>query len=685
MVIFYWLTFFLFLYGVSFVAKKIAQPSLTELIITFFILFVGSIIPAGFILSALDLTANVFAWIGGTFIVLALQYLLWTRLVTQQAHYTIRGLIANRLGTFRLWTRELSLYLQVIFGAMFLTFAIIGITNLILVLFTAPNEWDSMTGHLNRAIRYIQRGTMEHFGGANWNMDTYPKSLTTIHIYSYLISGDIENAFKLIHQLSYYVTLVSVFGIAQRIGRNLSASFFCALAYSVFLDFLMQAVTTETDIVLTAYLSCLLYFLFTYYTNRDNRYLYLAGITFAIVTGHKATFALLMPSVFVIMIYTVFLAPGFKVFFERTLRLGLAIAFFVLIYTLPTGYIRNIQVFGHPIGPPTARYHQSYERAGGPANLFEQGSRNVIRYTYDFCNLDGIRNAQWGYDLNTAIRKPLVVLEDKLRMRLDEETDFTIVPFSFQRGFYYYNANPYWGVLGFALILPLMFLVLIRVFRSRVHFFLVIAFCLNLAAISYSAAYDPFKGRYFMEAGIFGVLFLLLLFSHHRLSIIKPRRNVWKGYIMVVIGLACISGIMAVYLNIRCLPLPSYGMESALTMDRIPYQTFARPDITKAYMRFDSIVPENATVALATVNSDFEYPLYGKDLTRKLISINPFEEGLRPIPKDADYLFYARKVINDTSKIRALPTDIRLGSDTTLYRRTFLSEKGEDYYLRKLK
>ena len=270
-------------------------------------------------------------------------------------------------------------------------------------------------------------------------------------------------------------------------------------------------------------------------------------------------------------------------------------------------------------------------------------------------------------------------------MRLDEETDFTIVPFSFQRGFYYYNANPYWGVLGFALILPLMFLVLIRVFRSRVHFFLVIAFCLNLAAISYSAAYDPFKGRYFMEAGLFGVLFLLLLFSHHRLSIIKPRRNVWKGYIMLVVGLACISGIMAVYLNIRCLPFSSYGMESALTMDRIPYQTFARPDITKAYVRFDSIVPENATVALATVNSDFEYPLYGKELTRKLISINPFEEGLRPIPKEAEYLFYARKVINDTSKIRALPTDIRLGSDTTLYRRMFLSEKGEDYYLRKLK
>lgn len=682
MVIFYWLTFFLFLYRISFVAKRIAQPSLSELIIVIFLLFAGSVIPTGFILSALDQTANVYAWIGLNFAILGLHQLLWTNLVPRNPAYTIRGIIANRFSSFRLWTRELSPYLKVIFGGMFLTFAIVGITNLILVLFSPPNEWDSMTGHLNRAIRYIQRGTMAHFGGTNWNMDTYPKSVTTIQIYSYLVSGNIENAFKLIHHWSYYVTLVSVFGIAQRIGRNLSASFFCALAYSMFLDFLMQAVTTETDIVLTAYLSCLLYFLFTYYTNRDNRYLYLAGMVFAIVTGHKATFALLMPSVFVIMIYTVFLSPGFKVFFERTLRLGVSIAVFALIYTLPTGYIRNIQVFGHPIGPETARYHQSYERAGGAANLFEQGSRNVVRYTYDFCNLDGIRNAQWGYDLNTFIRKPLVVLEDKLHMRLDEEADFTIVPFAFQRRFDYYNANPYWGVFGFALILPIMLLVLVRVFRSRVHLFLAIAFCLNLAAISYSAAYDPFKGRYFMESGIFGVLFLLLLFSHHRLSIIKPRRNVWKGYIMLVVGLACISAVMAVYLNIRCLPFSAYGMESALTMDRIPYQTFARPDVTKAYVRFDSIVPENATVALATVNSDFEYPLYGEHLTRKLISINPFEEGLRPIPKEADYLFYARKVVNDTSKIRALPTDIRLGSDTTMHH---LIEKGEDYYLRKLK
>jgi hypothetical protein len=682
MVIISLLSFIILLLGVGFVAKKISQPSLTEWIITSFILFVGCIIPSGFVLSALDQTANVFSWIGATYTMLAIQLAVWNMLIPGKQNYTITSIIKNRQSTFVIWTKELSPYLRFIFTFMFGTMVIVGITNLILVLFTVPNEWDSMTGHLNRAIRYIQHGTMAHFGGTNWNMDTYPKSLTSIQIYCYLISGNVENAFKFIHHLSYYITLIAIFGIAQRIGRNLSASIFCALTYGLFLNFLMQAITTETDIVLTAYLSCLLYFLFTYFNTRDSRYLYLTGMVFGIVFGHKATFALLLPSVFVVMVYTVFLAPDIKIFFNRFVKLGLSIAFAVCIYMLPSGYIRNIQVFGHPIGPPTALKHQSIERFGTIPNGIKQGSRNVVRYCYDFFNLDGLRNAQWGYDLNTVIRKPIVILEDKLNMRLDEETQYAIVPFSFQRRFDFYNANPYWGVFGFALILPLILLVFFRVIWSRVHWFLALAFILHLLAISFSAVYDPFKGRYFIETGVFGVLFLLLLFSHHRLSIIKPRRQVWKGYVAMIVVLACVSAVMSVYLNIRCLPLAAYGHESALKMDRIEFQTFARPDITEAYKRFDSLVPQNATVALATINDDFEYPFYGPQLTRKLISINPFEEGLRPIPKEADYLLYARSVINDTSKIKAQPTDLRLGSDTTM---TNLIVKGEDYYLRKLR
>lgn len=676
MAIVYWLFFLLFVAAVGFVARRISQPSLVEWLLCCFVLFTGSIIPAGFILSALDLTANIFAWITGNFVVLGLHFLLWSRLVGPRQPFSVRVVAADRLATFRVWFSGLAPYLKTLFSLLIGTLFVVGVTNFLLVLFTVPNEWDSMTGHLNRVVRYIQRGTMAHFGGTNWNMDTYPKSVSTIQIYSYLISGQIENAFKLIHHASYWVAVVAVFGTAQRIGRNLSASFFCALAFSLFLDFLMQAITTETDIVLTAYLGCLIYFLYTYHATRLDKYLYLTGLVFGIALGHKVTFVLLLPSVFVIMIYTVFLAPDVKIFFTQTLKLGVAILLAVGIYALPTGYIKNIQVFGHPIGPPTALQHQSVERAGTLRNLAEQGSRNLVRYGYDFFNLDGIRNAQWGYDLNTQIRRPIVKLEDKLGMRLDEETDFSIVPFTFQRRFEFYNANPYWGIFGFALILPLVVLTFLRIFSSRPHWFLAAAIFLHFVAISYSAPYDPFKGRYFIETGMLGSLFLLMLFSNHRLSILKPRRVAWKGYVGLVVGLACVSAVMSVYLNIRSLPLSAYGYPSAFGADRMAFQTFARPDTYPAYRAFDSLVPQRATVALGTINDDFEYPLYGKDLSRKLISINPFEQGVQPIPSEADYLFF------DKSVIAPRPGDIRLGTDTTM---TDLIVKGEDYYLRKLK
>ncbi len=411
-----------FLIYTAHLASRIARPSLSEWWLTTFLLGAGSVILTGFVLSALYLTANTLAWGLGVFVTATVVGGLLHWLSGRPAAFSVPALLADRRKVGTDWFYALPPYLNIIFSVLLLTLGVIAVTNLLLVLFTVPNEWDSMTGHLNRVMQYIQRGTMRHFGGTNWNIDTYPKSVCTLQIYGFLMTNRFENGFKFIHHLSYWTAIVSVFGIVQRISQlttgkaNLTAGFFCALVYALVPDFLMQAITTETDNVLTAYLSVVIYMLFTYRQTRDNRYLYMAGRAFGMAFGHKITFALLLPSVFVIMIYTVFLSDSLAITVGRTLRLAGAIVVGVGLWTLPTGYLKNIEVFGHPIGPPTALKHQSVERAGSLKNLLEQGSRNLVRYSYDHVNLDGLRNLPTGNRLNHFMREPLVWLEDKLHM-----------------------------------------------------------------------------------------------------------------------------------------------------------------------------------------------------------------------------------------------------------------------------
>lgn len=708
MTVLYLLSLFAFLFYLGRLSARICRWSLTEWLLTIFLLGAGSVILTGFILSALYQTANAPVWAGSVFVTATIIGAVLRRLSgAGHQRFSVSLLIRERRHTFRRWFRDLTPFPKFLFVCLFSTLGVVAVTNALLVLFTVPNEWDSMTGHLNRVTQYVQRGTMRHFGGTNWNIDTYPKSVCTLQIYPFLMTGRFENGFKFIHHLSYWTAILAVFGIVHRIsqigdrsmlsGSHISASFFAALAYALFPDFLMQAITTETDIVLTAYLSVLLYMLFSYRQTvaagqPDSRYLWLAGMAFGMAFGHKITFALLLPSVFVVMVYTVFWSESLAITFGQMGRLGAAIGVSVCLWTLPTGYLKNIQVFGHPIGPPTALKHQSVERAGSLPNLLEQGSRNVVRYAYDHVNLDGIRNLPVGATVNHVMREPLVWLEDKLGMQLDEETDFSIQPFAFDRRFVFYNANPYWGIFGFGLVFPLLILVLIGFVRSTPHLVLALALLLHFAALAYSAPYDPFKGRYFIETGLFGALFLALLFGNPVVGVdglssanpsrSNPGRAVWKGYVGLVTVLGCMSALLCVFLNTRALPFAwtapdGRRFESAFGADRVRQMTIGRPDIYVPYKRFDTLVPVNATVALATINDDYEYPLYGPKLARRLIAINPFEQGLRPIPKEADYLFFAKRVI------RPQPGDLRLGTDTTL--RSGVVVPGEDYYLRKLK
>jgi hypothetical protein len=149
------------------------------------------------------------------------------------------------------------------------------------------------------------------------------------------------------------------------------------------------------------------------------------------------------------------------------------------------------------------------------------------------------------------------------------------------------------------------------------------------------------------------------------------------AYILPIFVIIIASAWSTLLYHGRSALISTHNLPTIWGITRMELLTVSRPDITKAYQRFDEIVPQDATVALATINDDYEYPLWGKRFTRKLIPINPFEQGLQSIPQEANYLFFSKKVISP------IASDIRLGTDTTM--KEHIIVRGEDYYLRKLK
>jgi hypothetical protein len=642
------------------VALRVSDSSAAEFLLVFFLLWVGTIIPSGFILSYFSKIHLFWAWSALTF------------LISFVGYHVVRNtkLSSVEFQPLQLsdWFSSLSKYEQVLMWMLFLTVAACQFVNIPLLLYTVPNEWDSMTGHLMKVGYYLQNHNMNRVYGTNWSIDFYPKSLPTIQIYSFLWLDSTENALKLVHYFSYWIGALAVYGITKRIFNDMTAAFFAGLVFAILPIVLVQATTTETDLVLTAYLGLITYFAFSYYQLRQRRYLVLTAVALCVALSHKITVLLLLPSLGTVILFCVLE----KTRWVRNVSIMLATGLVCLvIYVLPTGYLENFQTTGQITAPKAVMdYHGTNQYS--KAEILKYGTKNVGRYAFDFFHLDGLRNIKRGEILDEKMRASFVPLGQKLN--LDENTFQIIEQFRFKQIFPFHLERPYWGVISFGLILPLVLLIFFRRIRKMPMIILTVASILYYLALSYSAPYDPIKGRYFMNMAIFALPLMGIYFG-------KPLQNsvLLRNYVLFVVLIACVSALVTLGTRMNAPLFGQNGKPSIFKMSRTEQMTLARPDVCEAYIKFEEIVPKDATVALATMNEDFEYPLFGRNFSRKLIPLHPFHsEELKPIPEQAQYLFFNDKLV------KPLKTDIRLNAPIA-YDPAKTRLDGSVFYLRKLK
>lgn len=624
------------------------------------LMFMAHVLVAGYVLSALVVLDKLEAWALASLCILALTATvrMYSNRRSREAVAVpvtlqqMRDSIACRWSLMKQQYANVSAGEKRLIAPLVVTATVLALVNFDLALNTTPHNWDSMTYHLARMAYYLQHGHMGAFDANYWAQVTHPKNATLMLLYTYLVSGRNENMTSLVQFAAYLTAALAVYGISRRLGRDRFSSAFAALVFALLIECLMQSITTQNDMQLTALMGIAVYALLAYRERKLRRYLLVCAVSAGIAVGVKSSALLVGLSLAVVALFVLWSANskrGWRTLARDTALLSAAVTASFIAFALPAGYLENWRLFGNPIGTEYVRKLHAFEDQ--PLSYVAlNGTRNLLRFGFEFLSFDGLPAGGVFADMQRDLRWLPRQIVESLGLNL-ETKEATRDKFVYDKPPSIHEDASSWGVFGFTLILPLVILALFGLVRSPGSRALAVAFGVFMLAQAFSGPYDPWRGRYFIVAAVFAVPVIACC--------VRNTNPIWRVYLTLIVMLGCLAAFTGVVGRWNNMP------EEVFTMNRLQQLTRNRRNYYPVIRRFKEIVPANAVVAAYFGEDTFEYPLFGEKLTRTLLPINSFWQGPLPIPAEADYFIYSSNLYTDRRLV-----DIWLG---------------EDWYLRDLK
>ncbi len=650
--------------------RIIGAEGAIETLLIFFCVATAQIVAFGYVLSYVNHLGNVRGWAVLSSLTLVLFSAL--ALIGPKRRQILPGFnpvaLTKRIAAVKKWyLEETSGFQRLLLIPMGLVTLSLGTLNLVIILSTAPHNFDSMAYHLARMAYYLQQNNLDYFPANYWAQVAHPKNSTLLLLYSYLVSGRNENMTQMIQFVSYWVSICSVYAIARKIGRNRTEGLFASLVSALLIEWVLESTTTQNDMLIAAYSGAATYFLFAFRDVQHRKYPVLAALSISLALGASAKTLLILPSALILGWYI--LSAGGKTVkrLSNLAYFGVALILALSLFTLPSGYLENYRTFGSPLGPPELKEHSFI---GKPVEyVARNGSKNMLRFSFEFLALDGlppvnaVRKAQ---SLLYAIPRGFV---EWAGINLEASED-VLAPFHYEKPSIFFSNEDWssWGVLGFFLVWIAVVLGAIGIIKSSDARILSFAALIFFLAVSFGALYEPHRGRYFTACAVFAVPVAG--------SFVSIRHRLLRTWVLIVVFMGCISAVSAVLLRPARPPVPIMALSQSFPEIRkfefLPTSVFDLDRVgqlmTNAWTSyptiklFDMAVPKDATVAVFMYGNSYEYPLFGEYLTRKIIPINSFAGDFQSIPPDADYLLYTKGFP------LALSTDTNIGSDWYLRR-----------------
>lgn len=463
----------------------------------------------------------------------------------------------------------------------------------VLALVAPPNNSDSLTYRLSRAADWLQHGGLHWIADAHTQrQNEFPPNAELEQLYTLaLLDGD--RAAALPQLAATLAIVVAIVGAARRLGYSRAASAFAGLVFASLTLVVLQSTSTQNDLVTASFVCAAAYFV----RSRGRAELALAGAAVGLALGTKISAWFALPIVGLLALVS--LPP------RRVAALAAAGTVGALAFAGPFIAL-NLAHTGKPFG-------YAHEQEIFRPDVTASGTAStVVRVLYRFIDLSGFR-------VRTAWLDPIERAGEEVFDTLGIDPDppeSAGFPFSFEINVIAHEDHAFFGPLGILLVVPLALVFALawplrKTSAARgVHglalplFLIVVAFAFRfsdearylvvpvaLASPLVAATYR----RSVLAAGIAGLAALTLVFAH-AYNELKP------------------TGV---------------GAERAVwDLPRLEAMSLDEPRRAPLLTAVEEQVPEDARLGVVLGPSDWDYPLYGPGLDRRLVPL-PDDGALR--------------------------------------------------------
>jgi Dolichyl-phosphate-mannose-protein mannosyltransferase len=478
----------------------------------------------------------------------------------------------------------------------FVALLTIGV-NFVLATVVAPNNWDSMTYHLSRAAYWLQHHAVERYPGGTVRQLGSPPVAEMLQAWTLALTHG-DHFAQLVQWLAGIGVGIGVFGMARLLGFTRSLSVFAACVFVVLPQPVMQASSTQNDLVLSFFLVATAYFGLSWLRDRSPAHLAFGAASLGLAFGTKGT---AFPGTVALAVFLGLAAIRMRPPLRSLLPVGAAVA---VSFLLLGSYVYVLNV------------RDTSSVFAGVTNLVQrQGTvpGNFVRVAWRFVDTPGM-DAGW-FDI------PVQRVAHGFLQRAETPR------FHYQINHAAQEDLASFGLAGLFLLIPVVVVTLMGRRRTLEKRALALAGIAYVVALSATVGWDVWQGRVLLPAVALTAPLLAVLGT-------RP-------------GPRAVTAVVATVGLIPCLlftpnkpVIQPANVATIFSRDRTHQQTIVNTALTDPLAAVEREVPTDAAIGVVGVEDTWDYPLFGPHLERRVERLAPVEATRAHMRADKLYAIY---------------------------------------------